>query len=157
MGHQQSENKINYIVSLLAPKIATEVHDLTLEPPSDTPYNKLKGQLIKKTAPSEHKRLQHLFNAEELGDRKLLQLLCRMQQLLGDKAQNTDDTYLCEQFLQCILQSVRMVLASTSDPESIDDVVLLSDKIMEVAVLSSSIATINTNLELVHASNSPGF
>jgi len=47
-----------------------EVRDLILQPPDATPYNKLKEQLIKHTAASEQCRLQQLFNAEELGDRK---------------------------------------------------------------------------------------
>ena len=140
--------KFDYIVSSLAPELATEVRDLVLQPPDDTPYDKIKEQLIKRTATSEQKRLQQLFNAEELGDRKPSQLLCRMQQLLGDKAQNTDGAFLRELFLQRLPSNVRMVLASTPDTGNLDDMALLADKIMEVATPAPSIAAISTTSEL---------
>ena len=54
--------------------------------PERDAYSTLKDQLIKRMAASEQRRLQQLLNAEELGDRRPTQLLCRMQQLLGDAA-----------------------------------------------------------------------
>ena len=79
------KTKFDHIIASLAPEFATEVRDLILNPPREQPYDTLKEQLIKRTAASEQQRLQQLFNAEELGDRKLSQLLRRMQQLIGDK------------------------------------------------------------------------
>ena len=63
-GINSQQTKFDYIVSLLAPEIATEVRDLILQPLEDTPYDKQKEQLIKRTATSEQKHLQQLFNAE---------------------------------------------------------------------------------------------
>ena len=97
-GINSQRTKFDYIVSSLAPEIATEVRDLILQPPDNTPYDKLKEQLIKRTAASEQKHLQKLFHAEELEDRKLSQFLRRMQQLLGDKPRETDNAFLCELF-----------------------------------------------------------
>ena len=147
-GVTTQRTKFDYIISSLAPEVATEVRDLILQPPEDTPYDKLKEQLIKRTAASEQKRLQQLFNAEELGDRKPSQLLRRMEQLLGDKARTTDGAFLRELFLQRLPQNVRMVLASTADTGNLDDVAQLADKIMEVATPSLSIAAVNTPSEL---------
>ena len=105
--------KFDYIISSLAPEIATEVRDLILQPPNDTLCDKLKEQLIQCTASSEQKCLQQLFHAEELEDRKPSQFLRRMQQLLGNKAQDTDNAFLHELFLQYLPLNVRMVFTST--------------------------------------------
>ena len=152
-GITAQRTKFDYIVSSLAPEIATEVRELILQPPEDNAYDTLKEQLIKRTTPSEQKRLQQLFHEEELGDRKPSQLLRRMQQLLGDKARNTDSAFLRELFLQRLPPNVRMILASTPDTGNLDDVAQLADladKVMEVATPSPSIAAVNTTSELEH-------
>ena len=114
----------------LSPGIATEVCDLILAPPTDTPYDKLKEELIKRTSASEQKRLQQLLNAEELGPS---QVLPHMQQLLGDKANAINKSFLCELFLQQLPANIRMVVASTPDTTGLEDLAQLADKIMEVA------------------------
>ena len=145
-GITVQKTKFDYVVASLAPEFATEVRDLILQPPEATPYDRLKEQLIKRTAASEQRRLQQLFNAEELGDRKPTQLLRRMQQLLGDKATNTDAAFMRELFLQRLPSNVRMVLASTPDTGNIEDLAQLADKVMEVAV--PSVASVTTSTEL---------
>ena len=145
-GITAQKTKFDYVVASLAPEFATEVRDLILQPPEATPYDRLKEQLIKRTAASEQRRLQQLFNAEELGDRKPTQLLRRMQQLLGDKATNTDAAFMRELFLQRLPSNVRMVLASTPDTGNIEDLAQLADKVMEVAV--PSVASVTTSTEL---------
>jgi len=90
----------------------TEVRDLVLHPPNDTPYNVLKETLIKRTAALEQQRLQQLFSTEELGDRKPTQLLRHLHQLLGDNTA-LKDTFLKKLFLQRLPANVRMVLASS--------------------------------------------
>ena len=144
-GITTQKTKFDYVVASLAPEFAMEVRDLILQPPETNPYDRLKEQLIKRTAASEQRRLQQLFNSEELGDRKPTQLLRRMQQLLGDKATNTDAAFMRELFLQRLPSNVRMVLASTSDTGNID-LAQLADKVMEVAV--PSVASITTSTEL---------
>ena len=76
----------DHVTSSLSPDVATEVRDLILKPPETDPYKTLKEQLVKRTATSQWRRLQQLFNTEELGNRKPTQLLRHMQQLLGDQA-----------------------------------------------------------------------
>ena len=137
-GITVQKTKFDYIVASLAPEFATEVRDLVLTPPAENPYDTLKEELVKRTAASEQRRLQQLFNAEELGDRKPTQLLRRMQQLLGDKADATDGSFLRELFLQRLPSNVRMVLASTGGAVSLGDLAQLADKIVEVATPSVS-------------------
>lgn len=43
----------DHIVAFLSQEFATKVRDLILHPPAETPYTKLKEQLIKRTAASE--------------------------------------------------------------------------------------------------------
>ena len=125
------KTKFDYIVASLSPEIATEVRDLILTPPTTNPYDNLKAQLIKRTTASEQRRLQQFFNAEELGDRKPTQLLRRMQQLPGEKAASTDSSFLREFFLQRMPGNIRVVLASTADTTSLEELATLADKIVD--------------------------
>ena len=133
-GITAQRTMFDYIIANLSPEYATEIRDLILRPPGENPYDKVKEQLIKRTAASEQRRLQQLFSTEELGDRKPTQLLRRLQQLAGDTPGLPDGTFLRELFLQRLPANVRMVLASTRDDTPIEDLAQLADKIVEVAV-----------------------
>jgi len=97
-GITTQKTKFDHVIASLAPEFAMEVHDLILQPPNlapnTTPYDRLKEQPIKRMAALEQRQLQQLFNAEELGDRKPSQLLQRMQQLLGEKDNNTNAAFM---------------------------------------------------------------
>ena len=126
------KTQFDYVVSSLSPEFASEVRDLLLRPPEAAPYDKLKTELIKQTAASEQRKLQQLISGEELGDRKPTQLLRRMQQLLGNHAAETNNTFLQELFLQRLPPNVRMVLASTGDTMDLNQLADMADKVMEV-------------------------
>ena len=143
-GITVERTKFDYVVASLSTEVAMEVRDLILSPPDTDPYKVLKEQLIGRTVASEQRRLQQLFNAEELGDRKPTQLLRRMHQLLGEKASTTDSTFLRELFLQRLPANVRMVLASTAEATSLDQLATLADRIME-AVTSPSVSSVETS------------
>ncbi len=136
--------KFDHIVASLTPEFAMEVRDLILHPPADSPYDLLKQQLIKRTTASEQRKLQQLFSTEDLGDRKPSQLLRRLQQLLGDWSTTFDPALFRELFLQRLPSHVRMVLASTADTVSIDQLADLAGKIMEVATAPSSVYAIQS-------------
>ena len=139
------KTKFDHVVASLTPEYATEVRDLILKPPDTTPYDTLKAHLVKRTEASEQRRLQQLFNAEELGDRKPSQLLRHMHLLLGEKATTTDSSFLRELFLQCLLTNVRLILASTADTLSLEDLAALADKIMEVHSCTPSVASVTSS------------
>ncbi len=124
--------RFDYVVSSLTPDMATEIRDLVLRPPEANPYTVLKETLIKRTAASEQRRLQQLFQTEELGDRKPTQLLRHVQQLLGDRI-GLDGTFLKELFLQRIPSNIRMVLAASPSDTSLNNLAELADHVMEVA------------------------
>ena len=112
------------------------------------PYNKLKAELIKRTAASEQHKLQQLISGEELGDCKPTQLLRQMQQLLGDKLGKSADanSYLRELFLQCLPPNIQMVLASTDASMDLNKLADIADKVMEVA--TTNVAEISDTSEV---------
>ena len=136
-GITSQKTCFDYVISSLSPEFAMEVRDLLLRPPEDTPYDRLKAELIKRTAASEQ-----LISGEELGDRKPTQLLRRMQQLLGDQLGGGMDsnTFLRELFLQRLPANVRMVLASTDADMDLNKLAEMADKVMEVVL--PTVATI---------------
>ena len=139
------QTRFEYVISGLSPEFATEVRDLLLRPPADTPYDTLKAELIRRTAASEQRKLQQLISGEELGDRKPTQLLRRMQQLLGDRlgAGADANAFLKELFLQRLPANVRMVLASADADMDLHKLADMADKVMEVA--TPPIAAISTS------------
>ncbi len=114
----------------MSPEIAAEVRDLLIKPPRVATL--LKEQLTKQTALSKQHNLQQLITTEELGDCKPTQLLCHMQQLVGNRPSVFDSSFLHELFLQRLPQNVRMVLVSTPEDTTLDKLAELADKIMEV-------------------------
>ncbi len=112
-GITTQKTRFDHIVASLGPEFATEVRDLILKPPADTPHDTLKTALIKRTAASEQRKLQQLISSEELGNRKPTQLRRRMQQFLGNKLGSADSqSFLRKLFLQRLPSNVRMILSS---------------------------------------------
>ncbi|XP_011404611.1 PREDICTED: uncharacterized protein LOC105313122 [Amphimedon queenslandica] len=140
----------DYVVGSLSPDIATKVPDIILKTQHVDQYDTLKAALIERTAASERHHLQQLVTGEELGDGKPSQLLRQMEQLLGDQAAANTQPFLKELFLQCLLSNVRMVLAFTPATATIQDLAVLTDKVMEVLEQPNSsppvINTVNSKL-----------
>ena len=84
--------------------------------------------------------------AEELGDHQPSQLLRKMRQLLGDNV--LEDGILRQLFLQRLPQNIQLILASTPQTVSLDDLSLLADKILAVASPHPSVAALTPGLPL---------
>ena len=132
-GITVQKTKYEYVVASLSPEFATQVRDLILRVPDTTPYDALKRKLIARTALPQQRRLQQLFSSTELGDQRPTQLLRRMQQLLGAGVAGMDGTLLRELFLQRLPANVRMVLASSEETKSLEEIAQLADKIIIAA------------------------
>ena len=131
-GITAQKTKYEYVVASLSPEFATEVRDLILDVPTN-PYDTLKQQLIARTAVPEQRRLQRLLHSVELGDRRPTQLLRRMQQLLGDNTAAANSPLVRELFLQRLPPNVRMVLASSGDASTLDELATLADRVLDAA------------------------
>ena len=142
-----SRTKFDHVVSSLSPEFATEVRDLLLHPPEETPYEVLKAELTKRTSASEQRRIQELLSAEELGDRTPSQVLRRIQQLLGNMAGTVDPTLLRELFLQRLPSNVRMVITPSAGALNLDQLAQLADRIVEASP-TPTIAATNTTAQL---------
>ena len=129
--------KYSHVIATLPPEVAQDIRDILINPPKTDAYTILKEKLIARTTESEQRRVQMLLTEEELGDRKPSQLLRRMEQLIGYK--KIENGILRQLFLQRLPQSVRLILASTSDSLSLTDLAALADKILEAHV-----PTVNT-------------
>jgi hypothetical protein len=63
-GITPQKTKFDYVVSLLTPEFATEVCDLILSSPIENQYDKLREQLVRRTAATEK---QCLYSIVERG------------------------------------------------------------------------------------------
>jgi len=114
-GITVSKTKFDYVVSCLDLEYATEVWDLLLNPPDTEPHKTLKAQLTMGMSVSEQWRIQELLSTEELGDCTPLQMLWKIQQLLGDIVPRVDAILLRELLLQRLPASVQMVLTPSAE------------------------------------------
>ncbi|KAG0427493.1 hypothetical protein HPB47_025454 [Ixodes persulcatus] len=110
------------------------VRDILRAPP-DNPFDHIKNELIRRTTASEQRRLEQLLTTEDLGDRKPTDLLRRMHQLLGDRADRR------------LPNNIRMILPA-SEIASTEALARMADRIMEVntpaiATLSSTTPSSN--------------
>ena len=135
-GITAQKTKYEYVVASLSPEYATQVRDLILHVPAASPYDTLKRQLIARTALPAERRLRQLFQSTELGDQRPSQLLRCMQQLLGEDTAGADGTLLREMFLQRLPDNVRMVLASSAEGKTLEELAHLADRSVTAAPLS---------------------
>lgn len=124
------QTRFHHVVSALSSADAAEVRDIILAPPTLTPYDTLKAELVRRTSLSEQRRLQQLLTTEELGDKTPSQLLRRMRHLLGNAT--IEDSLLRQLFLQRLPNDVRMMLAS-ADSATLDDLAKVADRIVDVS------------------------
>ncbi|XP_029637974.1 uncharacterized protein LOC115213179 [Octopus sinensis] len=111
-----------------------------MAPPGSVSYEVFKTTLINRTSESQQKRLHQLLISEELGDKTPSQLLRRMKQLLGDET--LPEKIFKQLFLQRLPSNTQVVLASTRENTSLEELAELADKIAEVPHKYPTVSTV---------------
>ncbi|BHF73641.1 hypothetical protein SprV_0401672300 [Sparganum proliferum] len=128
-------DKYYKLVEVLPPTILSQVQTFLRDPPTDTPYTKLKAELPRLTSVSDRQRYHALVKEEALGDRKPSELLRHMRSLVGNMT--IDDKFFKRMFLERLSTSVQPILAYGSDDLDISKLAEMADRMMEVERLSS--------------------
>ncbi|CAI2736918.1 unnamed protein product, partial [Dicrocoelium dendriticum] len=108
----------SYVAAHLPSNIASEVIDILDPMPLESPYDKLKAAILKRTTASDESRLQQLLSGVELGDRTPSQLLRHMRSLVGSSA--LDDSVLRQLWSNCLSANTTAILAVLADDLPLD-------------------------------------
>ena len=126
------QSKFAHVVSALQPEIAQKVQKLLLTPPADRSYDVVKEQLIRRTSESEQRQLQLLLTEEELGDRRLSQLLSKMRHLLGEH--QLEAGIFKQLFVQRLPANVQLIVSIASTALSNEQLAELADQIRDMPI-----------------------
>ena len=127
-GITSQKQKFNCAVASLPASLVIEMKDVLLNPPSSSQYDRLKEEIIGRTAVSQQKKLQQLLHTEMLGDRKPSQLLRRMRSLAGN---NQDESLLKHIFLERLPPQIHPILAALDSSLSLDKVADIADQVLD--------------------------
>ncbi|BHF59064.1 hypothetical protein SprV_0100201900 [Sparganum proliferum] len=116
-------------LSDLISDIATDLRDIIDCPSTEAPYTALKEALISRISLSTQKRLQRLISEEDLGDRKPMRLLRRLEQLVD--RQKPDAIMFKQLFLQRLASSVQATLAPNIPSSTVQMLAQTLDRIRE--------------------------
>lgn len=130
-GITSEQTKYQHIVLNLEERYASEVEDIIVNPPAQTPYTTLKMELIKRVSLTEQQRVKQLLLGEELGDRKPSQFLRHLRSLAGASTAIGSDL-IKTLWLQRLPPHVQAILQTQPSTVSIDDLAATADKILEV-------------------------
>ena len=114
-------------MSQLTPQQASEVEDIIIAPPENDPYDKLKGELIRRLSASREQCVRQLLSHEEMGDRKPSQFLRHLRSLAPD----VPTEFLRTVWASHLPSHVQAILAGQTD-SNLEAVAQLADKICEV-------------------------
>lgn len=137
----------SYVATQLPTEIASEVIDILDPMPTESPYDKLKHAVLKRTTSSDEARLQQLLSGVQLGDRTPSQLLRHMRGLVGHA--KIDDSILHQLWSKCLPANMTAILAVQSDKLSLDMLAETADKIHDCFFKTS----INHVVQTAHTPN----
>jgi len=103
------------------------VEDIIITPPKDEPYDRLKGDLVRRLSTSREQRVRQLLSHEEMGDEKPSQFLRHLKGLAPD----VPDEFLRTIWASRFAPQVQAILAGQIGG-SLESASHLADKICEV-------------------------
>ncbi|XP_014769055.1 uncharacterized protein LOC106868355 [Octopus bimaculoides] len=133
-------SRLSHVIGSLSLEIMNVVRDLIMAPHGSVSYDTFKTTLINRTSESQRKRLHQLPTSEKLSNRTPSQFLRRIKQLLGDESLR--NKVFKQLFLQRLPSNTQVVLASTRESTSIEELAELADKIAEVPHRFSTVSTV---------------
>nr|XP_037290100.1 uncharacterized protein LOC119185077 [Rhipicephalus microplus] len=131
--------RYDYVVAHLDSHYVAEVRDIFANTPADDRYLHLKRKLIRRLSPSQDEKVRRLLQHEELGDRKPLQLLRYMRDLLGSTP--VDDSFLRIIWLQRLPSHAQAIL-QVQPNLPLDQLSHIADQVVEI-LLPASPLTVN--------------
>ncbi|GFU33370.1 transposon Tf2-9 polyprotein [Trichonephila clavipes] len=137
-----SRTQFNYIIVNLPPEAATIIRDVIMNPDPVEPYKTARTELIKRSGESSHQDVRKLLIGEELGDRRLSELLCVMRR--RTESHSVPDELMLELFQKHLPTRVQSILAAVS-PLTLEKAAGLADRVMEVTPI---VQPTNVNLHV---------
>lgn len=135
------------MIGALSPEATNAVRDFIMAPHSSVSNDAFKTVVVDRISESKQKRINQLLTSKELGDRTPSQFLRRMKQLVGDES--LSDTIS----LQRLPSSIQIVLASTREFASIEELTEFVNRIAVVPHRYSAVSTVTpavSSLNLLH-------
>ncbi|XP_026464637.1 uncharacterized protein LOC113367225 [Ctenocephalides felis] len=131
---KDESSKFHTVVSKLDPRYASEVCDIILKPPKDSPYSVLKKELLKRYGISDETKLRQLLEGQEMGDRTQSQFLMHLRSLAGSAVSKEMLNLMRSSRLPTHVQA----LISVRENSDIDLNAKAADRIMELETASGA-------------------
>lgn len=138
-GITDNKTKYSYVISSLEQRFAMEVQDIISQPPSDTSYDTLKTELIRRLSVSEEKKIRKVLLEEDLGDRTPSQFLRHLKSLSSATA--VGDQLLKTLWVQRLPPHIQGILQTQQDLPC-DRLAIIADKILEVQPITSTLPNV---------------
>ena len=139
-GITDEAERLSYTISALDPKYLTEVKDIILNPPTETPYSTLKDAVIKRLGTSQELNTRRLLEGEEIGDRKPTQYLRHLRDLGGDAVGDELVRTIWTSRLPATIQGI----LATQKSRPLNEVAELADHVLEATGRSAQIHAVST-------------
>lgn len=131
------ETKYAHIVKELPESVAQEVSDLLLDPPTVTPYTKLKKELILRMGESRERRLAELLSSCPLGDAKPSAKLRSIRTKARQAGCGESEAIIRKIWIDSLPDSTRPILAALGTDAELEKLAEAADRIRDIPSANS--------------------